>query len=124
MVHTGKVPSGAVLDWVPDKGAVAFAVIHFSGMFGPSEAHAEYVGSTLKRYAKTLSMSCDMECTMLRQHGLTGYGFATATPALGRPRQAVGAPGIVAGAHVVPEIAGHSREDSGSGKRTCRFQSK
>ena len=26
MVHTGKVPSGAVLDWVPDKGAAAFAV--------------------------------------------------------------------------------------------------
>ena len=48
MVHTGKMPSGAVLDWVPDKCAAAFAVFHFSGMFGTSEAHAESVGSTLK----------------------------------------------------------------------------
>ena len=69
MVHTGKMPSGAVLDWVPDKCAAAFAVFHFSGMFGTSEAHAESVGSTLKIYAKTV-----VECTMLRQHGLTGAG--------------------------------------------------
>ena len=74
MVHTGKMPSGAVLDWVPDKCAAAFAVFHFSGMFGTSEAHAESVGSTLKIYAKTLSTSRVVECTMLRQHGLTGTG--------------------------------------------------
>ena len=74
MVHTGKMPSGAVLDWVPDKCAAAFAVFHFSGMFGTSEAHAESVGSTLKIYAKTLSTSRVVECTMLRQHGLTGAG--------------------------------------------------
>ena len=74
MVHTGKVPSGAVLDWVPDKCAAAFAVFHFSGMFGTSEAHAESVGSTLKRYAKTLGTSRVVESTMLRQHGLTGCG--------------------------------------------------
>ena len=37
----------------------------------------------------------------------TQRGFATVAPALGRPRQAVGAPGIVAGALVAPEIAEH-----------------
>ena len=74
MVHTGKLPSGAVLDWVPDKCAAAFAVFHFSGMFGTSEAHAESVGSTLKRYAKTLGTSRVVESTMLRQHGLSGCG--------------------------------------------------
>ena len=63
-----------MLDWVPDKCAAAFAVFHFSGMFGTSEAHAESVGSTLKIYAKTLNTSRVVECTMLRQHGLTGTG--------------------------------------------------
>ena len=37
----------------------------------------------------------------------TQRGFATVTPALGLPRQAVGAPSIVAGASVAPEIAVH-----------------
>ena len=74
MVHTGEMPSGAVLDWVPDKCAAAFAVFHVSGMFGTSEAHAESVGSTLNIYAKTLSTIRVVECTMLRQHGLTGDG--------------------------------------------------
>ena len=69
MVHTGKMPSGAVLDWAPDKCAAPFAVFHFSGMFGTSEAHAESVGSTLNIYAKTLSTSRVVEVTMLRHHG-------------------------------------------------------
>ena len=67
MVHTGKLPSGAVLDFVLDKLVAAFAVFHFSGMFGTSEAHAESVGSTLKRYAKSLSTSRVVERTTLWQ---------------------------------------------------------
>ena len=74
MVHTGKLPSGAVLDFVPDQFVAAFAVFHFSGMFGTSEAHAESIGSTLKRYAKSFSTSRVVESTMLRQHGLKGCG--------------------------------------------------
>ena len=74
MVHTGRLPSGAVLDFVPDRFAAAFAVFHFSGMFGTSEAHAESVGGTLKMYAKSFSTSRVVESTMLRQHGLKGCG--------------------------------------------------
>ena len=63
-----------MLDFVPDQFAAAFAVFHFSGMFGTSEAHAESVGGTLKRYAKSFSTSRVAESTMLRQHGLKGCG--------------------------------------------------
>ena len=74
MVHTGKMPSGEVLDWAHDKCAASFAVFHCSCMFGTSEAHAESVGSTLKSYVNTLSTSRVVEWTMLRHHGLTGAG--------------------------------------------------
>ena len=74
MVHTGRLPSGAVLDFVPDAYMAAFCVWHFSGMFGTSEAHAESIGSILKRYAKSVSTSRVIESSILRAHGLTGCG--------------------------------------------------
>ena len=74
IVHTGQLPSGAALDFAPDKYAAAFAVWHFAGMFGTSEAHAESMGNILKRYAKSVSTSRVIESTILRAHGLTGCG--------------------------------------------------
>ena len=43
-------------------------------MFGTSEAFAESIGSTLKRFAKSLSTARVVESTILRSAGLTGYG--------------------------------------------------
>ena len=74
MAHTGKLPSGAVLDFVLDQFVAALVVFQFSGMFGTSEAHAESVGSMLKRHAKSFSTGRVVESTMLWQHGLKGCG--------------------------------------------------
>ena len=77
MLRTGKLPTGGVLNFVPGQYMAAFAVWHFSGMFGTSEAHAESVGSLPKRYAKSFSTSRVLESTMLRSHGLAGRGGGT-----------------------------------------------
>ena len=63
-----------MLNFVLDKLVAAFAMFHCSGMFGTSEAHAESVGSALKRHAKFFSMSRVVESTMLWQHGLKVCG--------------------------------------------------
>ena len=52
----------------------AFAVFHFTGMFGTSEADAESTGGTLKRFAKSLSTQRVAESTILRSAGLGGCG--------------------------------------------------
>ena len=74
MVHTGNLPTGVVLNFVPESCAAAFVAWHFTGMFGTSEAHAESMGSTLKRYAKSLSAGRVVESAILRSHGLNGRG--------------------------------------------------
>ena len=74
IVHTGCLPNGTVVNCVPQHCAAAWAVFHFSGMFGTSEAFAESIGSTLKRFAKSLSIARVVESTNLRSAGLTGYG--------------------------------------------------
>ncbi len=43
-------------------------------MFGTSEAFAESIGSTLKRFAKSLSTARCVESTTLRSAGLIGHG--------------------------------------------------
>ena len=55
IVHTGCLPNGIVVNCVPQDCAAAWAVFHFLGMFGTSEAFVESIGSTLKRFAKSLS---------------------------------------------------------------------
>ena len=62
LVHTGCLPTGVVLNFVPPEYAAAFTVFHFTGMFGTSEAHAESGGGTLKRFAKSLSCCCFSCC--------------------------------------------------------------
>lgn len=74
LVHTGCLPSGMVVNCVPEDYVGAFSVFHFTGMFGTSEAHAESVGSTLKRYAKSLSTGRVVESSILRSVGLSGCG--------------------------------------------------
>ena len=74
IVHTGCLPNGIVVNCVPQDCAAAWAVFHFSGMFGTSEAFAESIGSTLKRFSKSLSTARCVESTILRSAGLTGYG--------------------------------------------------
>ena len=73
-MHTGCLPTGVVLNFVPPDYAAAFTVFHFTGMFGTSEAHAESTGSTLKRFAKSLSTQRVAESTILRSAGLGGHG--------------------------------------------------
>ena len=74
LVHTGCLPDGTVLDFVPPDYTAAFAVFHFTGMFGTSEADAESTGGTLKRFAKSLSTQRVVESTILRSAGLSGCG--------------------------------------------------
>jgi hypothetical protein len=74
IVHTGCLPHGIVVHCVPQDCAAAWAVFHFSGMFGTSEAFAESIGSTLKRFSKSLSTARCVESIMLRSAGLTGHG--------------------------------------------------
>ena len=73
-VHTGCLPNGTVINFVPQEYAAAFAVFHFTGMFGTSEADAESTGGTLKRFAKSLSTQRVVESTILRSAGLGGCG--------------------------------------------------
>ena len=73
-VHTGCLPNGIVINFVPQEYAAAFAVFHFTGMFGTSEADAESIGGTLKRFAKSLSTQRVVESTILRSAGLEGCG--------------------------------------------------
>ena len=47
IVHTGCLPNGIVVNCAPQDCAAAWAVFHFSGMFGKSDAFAESIGSTL-----------------------------------------------------------------------------
>lgn len=67
MVHTNPhcVPSGT---------EACFAVFHGSGSWGTSEAHAESVGSILKRYSRKLSTTRVVAATQLRSHGVQGDG--------------------------------------------------
>ena len=71
-MHTGCLPDGTVLDFVPPDYTAAFVVFHFTGMFGTSEAVAESTGGTLKRFAKSLSTQRVVESTILRLAGLSG----------------------------------------------------
>jgi len=63
-----------VVNCVPQNCAAAWAVFHFSGMFGTSEAFAESIGGTLKRFSKSLSTARCVESIILRSAGLTGSG--------------------------------------------------
>ena len=74
IVHKGCLPNGVVVNCVPQDSAAAWAAFHFSGMFGTSEAFAESIGSTLKRFSKSLSTARCVESTILRSAGLTIYG--------------------------------------------------
>ncbi len=74
LVHTGCLPAGVVLNFVPPDYAAALTVFHFTGMFGTSDAHAESVGGTLKRFAKSLSTARCVESTILRSAGFSCYG--------------------------------------------------
>jgi hypothetical protein len=73
-VHTGCLPNGVVVNCVPQNCAAAWAVFHFSGMFGTSEAFAESIGGILKRFSKSLSTARCVESNILRSAGLTGFG--------------------------------------------------
>ena len=73
-MRTGCLPSGIVVNFVPEVYAVAFSVFHFAGMLGTWESHAEGIGGTLKRFAKSLSTRWFVESTILRSGGFRGCG--------------------------------------------------
>ena len=74
MCHSNCVKSCDAHDvaFVPVGAEAAFEVFHYSGMMGLSEAHAESIGSILKRFNKTLGTRAVVDATMLRAAGLSG----------------------------------------------------
>ena len=62
------------MNFVPEDYVVAFSVFHVAGMLGASESHAESIGGTLKRLAKSLSTGRVVESTILRTAGFGGCG--------------------------------------------------
>lgn len=49
-------------------------LFHYAGSLGLSEAHAESIGSLLKRFSKRTSTARVVEATILRAHGVRGDG--------------------------------------------------
>ena len=58
MCHTNEVSDDMKLDFVPAGFEAAWALFHYSGMWGTSEAAAESVGSILKRYGNAGLSTC------------------------------------------------------------------
>jgi hypothetical protein len=58
-VRIGRLPSGFVVNFVPEDDVDAISVSHFTGMLGASESHVESIGGTLKRLAMPLSNAPD-----------------------------------------------------------------
>ena len=71
LAHTGRLPSGIVVNFVPKKCVIAFSVCHLTGMLGSSESHAESIGGTLKWFAKSLGTGLVVESIMLRSAGFS-----------------------------------------------------
>lgn len=74
MSHTNEVSAGVKKEFVPRGTEAAFMLFHYTGMIGVSEAHAESIGSILKRFGKTLSTPRVVEATILRAAGVVGEG--------------------------------------------------
>ena len=75
MCHTNEVSDDMKLDFVPAGFEAAWALFHYSGMWGTSEAAAESVGSILKRYSNAGLSTCRVEeSTVLRWNNLRGEG--------------------------------------------------
>ena len=78
MSHTNTMEVGSKdikQQFVPKGCEAAWALFHYTGMFGTSEAAAESVGSILKRYQKAnLSTSRIVESAILRWNGISGEG--------------------------------------------------
>ena len=68
------MPSGSVVNFVPEGYVVAFSVFHGTGVLGTSESHAESMGGKLKRFAKSLRTGLAVESTILRMVGFGGCG--------------------------------------------------
>ena len=75
MAHTNVVSNDeALFTFVPLGTEAAFALFHWSGMLGFSEAHAERAGSLLKAYPQTFSTERVADATILRARGLHEVG--------------------------------------------------
>ena len=75
MCHTNEVSDNMKLDFVPAGLEAAWALFHYTGMLGTSEAAAESVGSILKRYSNAgLTTSRVVESTVLRWSDVRGEG--------------------------------------------------
>ncbi len=60
--------------FVPAGCEAAFAVFHYTGSWGMSEAHCESIGSILKRYSKQITCKRVVEASILRSAGVRGLG--------------------------------------------------
>ena len=63
-VHIGKLGVDC-RSTVPVGAEAAFCIVHVNGMWGVSEAHAESIGSILKRGARTLQTRRVIESSIL-----------------------------------------------------------